>query len=216
MNTIANLFNVFLHIDKHLGSVTSDYGVWVYLILFLVIFCETGLVVTPFLPGDSLLFAAGAIAALGSLHIGWLFLLLVAAAILGDTMNYSIGSFLSQRVLEQKKIPFIKKDHLDKTQSYFDKYGGKTIVLARFVPIVRTLAPFIAGVGNMSYKEFIGFNIIGGFVWITLFTFGGYFFGNLSIVKHNFSIIVLAIIAISVVPVFWEIYKKKRQQKSEC
>lgn len=211
MNTIIALFDTFLHIDKQLSSLTADYGIWIYLILFLIIFCETGLVVTPFLPGDSLLFAAGAIAAIGSINIGWLFILLLIAAILGDTINYSIGKSLSQRILEKKRIRFIKTEHLDKTHKFFDKFGGKTIILARFVPIVRTFAPFVAGVGKMKYREFISFNIIGGFFWISLFVFGGYFFGNLSIVKQNFSIIVLMIIAISVIPVFLELLKKKRE-----
>jgi len=207
------MINIFLHIDKYLGSLTANYGIWVYLMLFIVIFCETGLVVTPFLPGDSLLFAAGAIAAIGSLNIWLLFLLLLAAAILGDTINYSIGSLLSRRVLGEEKIPLIKKKHLDKTHEFFEKYGGKTIVIARFVPIVRTFAPFVAGVGKMSYPQFLSFNVVGGFAWITLFTFGGYFFGNLSVVKHNFSLIVLAIILLSVVPIIIELIRNRREVK---
>jgi len=211
MEAVTSLVKIFLHIDKYLGSLTANYGLWVYLMLFIVIFCETGLVVTPFLPGDSLLFAAGAIAAIGSLNIWLLFMLLLAAAILGDTVNYSIGSLLSQQVLKEEKIPLIKKKHLDKTHEFFEKYGGKTIVIARFVPIVRTFAPFVAGVGKMSYPQFLSFNVVGGLAWITLFTFGGYFFGNLSIVKQNFSLIVLAIILLSVVPIIVELVKHRRE-----
>ncbi|RJQ32169.1 MAG: DedA family protein [Actinobacteria bacterium] len=209
MKTLISLLNIFLHIDKQLGSLTNEYGLWIYLILFIVIFCETGLIVTPFLPGDSLLFAAGAIAAIGSLNISWLFFLLFLAAVLGDTVNYTIGNLFGQRILENKKIPFIKQKHLEKTNKFFEKHGKKTIIIARFVPIVRTFAPFIAGVGKMNYGQFLSFNVVGGFVWISLFTFGGYFFGNISFVKSNFSLIVVVIILISVVPIALELLKKK-------
>ena len=206
---IPAIIDLFLHIDKYLNSLTSDYGIWVYLILFIIVFCETGIVVTPFLPGDSLLFAAGAIAAIGSLNVVWLFIILLFAAILGDTVNYTVGNMFGQRVLDQEIIPFIKKKHLDKTHEYFNKYGGKTIIIARFVPIVRTFAPFVAGIGSMNYRQFISFNVIGALAWIVIFVFGGYFFGNLTIVKQNFSLIVFVIIIISLLPVAIELIKKK-------
>ncbi len=209
MEVIANLFNLFMHIDEQLGSLITSYGTWIYLMLFLVIFCETGLVVTPFLPGDSLLFAAGAFAAIGSLNIGLLFLLLFLAAVLGDNLNYAIGSFLSRRVLEKRNIRFVKQKYLDRTHNFYERYGVKTIIMARFVPIVRTFAPFVAGVGTMNYGRFLPFDILGGFIWISTFVFGGYFFGNLTIVKENFSLVVIAIILFSITPIILELLKKK-------
>lgn len=208
MQIIKLLIDFILHLDVHLGQIISSYGTLTYAILFLVIFIETGLVVMPFLPGDSLLFASGAFAALGSFNILFLLLLLSLAAILGDTANYWIGHFFGERMIANPKLP-IKKEHIEKTKKFFDKYGGKTIILARFVPIVRTFAPFVAGVGKMHYRNFISYNIIGGISWVLLFTLTGYFFGNIPTVKHNFSLVIFAIIGISVLPMVYEAYKAK-------
>jgi membrane-associated protein len=210
MTIVKSLIDLFLHLDVHLSSIITQYGVWTYGLLFIVIFIETGLVVTPFLPGDSLLFAAGTFAALGSLNIWLLFLLLAAAAVLGDTVNYWIGHFLGGRAYN---IKWIKREYLERTQHFFDKYGRKTIFLARFVPIVRTFAPFVAGIGRMSYPAFISYNIFGGIVWVALFTFAGYFFGNIPFIRHNFSFVVLAIVLISVVPMVVEAVKAQREGK---
>ncbi len=199
MNPILFLIDFILHIDVHLGQIISTYGIATYAILFVIIFIETGLVFTPFLPGDSLLFAAGAFAALGSLNILSILVLLIVAAILGDTCNYWIGHFFGERLVANPKVP-INRNHIEETQKFFNKYGGKTIVLARFVPIVRTFAPFVAGIGRMSYKHFISYNIIGGIAWVLLATLTGYFFGNITFVKENFSLIILAVIMISVLP----------------
>jgi len=199
MNIILYLADFILHIDVHLGQIISTYGFTTYVILFLIIFVETGLVFVPFLPGDSLLFAAGAFAALGSLNIVSLLLLLMIAAILGDTCNYWIGHFFGQKLVDNPKVP-INKEHIEETQKFFDKHGGKTIILARFVPIVRTFAPFVAGIGKMSYSEFLKNNIIGGIAWVSVATFAGYFFGNIPFVKENFSLIILGVIIVSVVP----------------
>ncbi|MBI5193852.1 MAG: DedA family protein [Nitrospirae bacterium] len=210
MELLAAFIEIFLHLDKHLNVVIQSYGVWTYLILFLIVFCETGLVVTPLLPGDSLLFAAGSFAALGSLDIRWLFLLLCTAAILGDTLNYYIGRFMGPKVFHKTNSRIFKKEYLDKTHKFYEKYGGKTIILARFVPIVRTFAPFVAGVGTMSYSRFAAFNITGGIAWVGIFIFGGFYFGGLSVVKHNFSIVILAIIFISILPGLVEYIRHKR------
>jgi membrane-associated protein len=212
MEIINSFFDLFLHLDKHLFSLVTEYRYWTYLILFCIIFCETGLVVTPFLPGDSLLFAAGAIAALGILNIWILIGLLCIAAILGDSVNYSLGKFLGKEVFE-RNYRFIKKEYLYRTHEFYEKHGGKTIIIARFVPIIRTFAPFIAGVGSMNYLRFISFNIIGGILWVFICSFGGYFFGNLPLVKNNFSIVVLAIIFISLLPMIVEYAKYKLKPK---
>jgi membrane-associated protein len=217
MEVLQNLFNLFMHLDEFLGAIISKYDTWTYLLLFLVIFMETGLVVTPFLPGDSLLFAAGTFAspALGSpLNIWVLLIILSAAAILGDTVNYWIGHFIGPRAFSGN-IRFLKKEYLDRTHAFFEKYGGKTIVIARFVPIVRTFAPFVAGVGAMGYGKFITFNVIGGVAWVCLFTLAGYFFGNLPIVKNNFSLVVLAIIGLSVLPAVYEFAKERFRRPSK-
>jgi membrane-associated protein len=196
-----NIFmDLFLHLDTHLNAITSEYGMLTYLLLFIVIFCETGLVVTPFLPGDSLIFATGALAASGSLSISTLFILLCFAAILGDTVNYQIGHLLRDKIMNHDEISFVKKEHLDRTHVFFEKYGTKTIVIARFVPIIRTFAPFVAGVGIMPYSKFISFNVIGGVSWVFTFLVAGYFFGNLPIVKDNFSFVIIGIIFISLLP----------------
>ncbi len=207
------LIDIFLHIDKHLAEIVSHYGTWTYAILFLVIFCETGLVVTPFLPGDSLLFAAGAIASLGSLNVHTLFLLLLVAAILGDTVNYHVGYLLGPQFLEKNKSKWIKKEYLDRTHQYFEKYGGKTIIIARFVPIIRTFAPFLAGIGSMTYRHFLIYNVVGALLWVSIFTYAGYFFGETPFVKKNFTLVILAIIVISVIPALIEVVKAKRDAK---
>ena len=189
-----------MHLDKHLNVLIQDFGIWTYLILFLIIFCETGLVVTPFLPGDSLLFAVGALAAMGSLRYDVVVVSLAVAAILGDTVNYSIGHYMGPRVFQREGSRIFKKVYLDKTRHFYEKYGGKTIIFARFVPIVRTFAPFVAGIGAMSYGRFIVFNIVGGIAWILSFISAGYFFGHLPAVKHNFTLVIFAIILVSVIP----------------
>lgn len=199
MNPILFLIDFVLHIDVHLGQIISTYGIATYVILFVIIFIETGLVFTPFLPGDSLLFAAGAFAALGSLNIVSILILLIIAAILGDTCNYWIGHFFGEKLVANPKVP-INKNHIEETQKFFDKHGGKTIILARFVPIVRTFAPFVAGIGRMSYKHFISYNIIGGILWVSIASLAGYFFGNIPFVKENFSLIIIVVVLISVLP----------------
>ncbi|MBI5411916.1 DedA family protein [Candidatus Peregrinibacteria bacterium] len=205
------MIDLILHLDANLIALVQAYGPWVYAIVFAVIFCETGLVVTPFLPGDSLLFALGALAATKSLNLGLLLVLLGAAAILGDTVNYWIGHTLEIKLVEGKKIRFIKESHLKKTEEFYKKYGNKTIILARFAPIVRTLAPFVAGVGKMNYSHFLLYNIIGGAAWVTLFLSGGYFFGNIPFVKKNFTMVILGIIFFSVLPAIIEYIKSKKR-----
>ncbi len=209
MNTVLYLVDLFLHLDKYLSVVIQDYGIWTYLLIFMVIFIETGLVVTPFLPGDSLIFAAGAFAAIGALDVHLLYVILVIAAFLGDTANYWIGHLIGPRAFSGN-IRFLKKEYLDRTHDFYEKYGGKTIILARFIPIIRTFAPFVAGIGAMSYGKFISYNIIGGLAWVALFGYGGYFFGNLPFVQENFSFVVLAIILISVMPGVVEYFKSRR------
>jgi membrane-associated protein len=210
MDWISFFFDVFLHLDKHLGEVIKDYGVWTYLILVVIIFCETGLVVTPFLPGDSLLFAAGIFAAKGALDPLWLFGLLSVAAVAGDTVNYWIGAMVGPRAFSGH-IRFLKKEYLDRTHAFFEKYGGKTIIIARFVPIVRTFAPFVAGIGAMNYARFIVYNIIGGVAWVALLVFAGYWFGNLPLVKNNFTWVIAAIILISVMPMVVEYVRSRKK-----
>lgn len=210
MEFLTTLIDLFLHLDEYLAKIIADYGAWTYGILFVVIFVETGLVVMPFLPGDSLLFAAGTFAALGSLNVWLLAGLLMVAAILGDAVNYSIGHYLGERAYN---IKWIKKEYLEKTHAFFEKHGGKAIFLARFVPIVRTFAPFVAGIGKMSYAYFATYNIVGGVSWVLIFTLMGYFFGNLSFVKRNFELVIVAIILISVVPMFVEWWRARRETK---
>lgn len=211
MEYIREFIQIFLHLDAHLNVIINDFGVWTYLILFLIIFCETGLVVTPLLPGDSLLFAAGNFAAMGSLRAEYLFISLAIAAVLGDTVNYGVGRFMGPKVFHNKNSRIFKKEYLDKTHGFYERYGGKTIILARFVPIVRTFAPFVAGIGAMSYGRFVAYNIVGGVAWIGLFVFGGYFFGNLPVVKQNFTAVILAIIVISVLPGLIEVIRHRRR-----
>lgn len=210
MDIAALVIDIFLHLDEHLQTIIGQYGLWTYGILFLVIFVETGLVVMPFLPGDSLLFAAGTFAALGSLNIWLLIGLLIAAAFLGDTANYSIGHYLGARAYN---IRWIKKEYLDKTHAFFEKHGGKAIFLARFVPIVRTFAPFVAGIGKMTYGYFITYNIVGGVTWVLLFTLAGYLFGNIPFVKQNFEYVIIVIILVSILPMVFEWIKARREAK---
>lgn len=213
MEIVLSVFQFILHIDKYLGEIISQYGALTNLILFLIVFAETGLVFTPFLPGDSLLFAAGAFAALGSFNIVILLALLWAAAFLGDTANYWIGHFFGQKIIDNPKIPFINQKHIDETQEFYKKHGGKTIFLARFVPIVRTFAPFVAGVGKMHYGDFIKYNAAGGLVWVFGFTLLGFFFGNIPFVKENFSLVVIVIILLSITPIIYEFAKSKMGKK---
>lgn len=205
---MTELISFILHVDEHLKEIISTYGTWTYLILFLIIFLETGFVVTPFLPGDSLLFAAGTFAGLGALDIVWLIVLLTAAAILGDTVNYWIGHFIGPRAFSGN-IRFLKKEYLERTHAFYEKHGGKTVILARFIPIIRTFAPFVAGIGAMTYPRFIFYNVFGGVVWVTLFTTGGYFFGTLPIVQKHFELVVIAIIGISVMPMVFEMLRNR-------
>ena len=209
MEFISKLIDLFLHLDKHLNDVIGQYGSWTYLIMFVIVFCETGLVVTPILPGDSLLFAAGAFAALGSLNVFWLFLLLSIAAIAGDTLNYWLGYWIGPRIFHRENVRFLNKKHLDRTHDFYERYGGKTIILARFIPIVRTFAPFVAGIGRMSYWRFIAYNVVGGIAWVGICVFSGYYFGNLEIVKNNFSLVIIAILLISVLPMVIEYFRHR-------
>lgn len=212
MEIINFLIDFVLHMDEHLAIIISQYGTWTYGLLFFIIFLETGFVVTPFLPGDSLLFAAGTFAALGSLSPWVLFMLLGFAAILGDTINYWIGHYIGDRAFSGT-IRWLKKEHLDRTHEFYEKHGGKTIILARFIPIIRTFAPFVAGVGAMTYGRFITYNIVGGISWVAIFTFMGYFFGNLPFVKKNFELVIFAIIFISLLPPIIEYFKARKESK---
>lgn len=207
MEYLNFLIDLFLNLDEHMANIIQAYGNWIYALLFLVIFMETAFVVTPILPGDSLLFAAGMFAALGSMNIFFLLGLLMFAAILGDTVNYSIGRFLGVRAYN---IKWIKKEYFDKTHTFYERHGGKTIVLARFIPIVRTFAPFVAGIGKMSYKRFIAYNVVGGIAWVSICTLAGYFFGNIPVVKENFEIVIIGIILLSVMPIGFEWWKSRR------
>ncbi|MGA2317512.1 MAG: DedA family protein [Thermodesulfobacteriota bacterium] len=210
MELLKGFIEILLHLDKHLDLVIRNYGFWVYGIFFLIIFLETGLVVTPFLPGDSLLFAAGTFAALGSLDAKWLVILLSIAAIGGDTVNYWIGYIVGPRVFTKEKSRFLNKEYLRRTHQFYDKYGGKTIILARFIPIIRTFAPFVAGIGSMTYGRFIIYNIFGGISWIAIFVFGGYFFGNIPFIRHNFSLVIAAIIFLSILPGIIELLRHRK------
>ena len=213
MEFIKYVIDLLLHLDVHLNQLIIQYGTLTYLILFLVIFAETGFVVTPFLPGDSLIFAAATFAAKGAFNINYLFLLLTAAAILGDTINYWIGNYFGPRIAAAENIRFINKSHIERTHRFFEKYGGKTIIIARFVPIVRTFAPFVAGIGSMTYKKFISYNVIGAVLWVGLFSYGGYYFGNIPFVKNHFTIVIFGIIIISILPPIFEFIRHKMAKK---
>ena len=215
MELLTSLLDLFLHLDKHLAEIMAEYGAWTYAILFLVIYMETGFVVTPFLPGDSLLFAAGSFAAIGSFNPLFLYFMLCCASIAGDSTNYWIGHFIGPKILARENSRILKKRYLDRTHKFYEKYGGKTVIIARFVPIVRTFAPFLAGVGAMNYPRFIIFCVIGALLWVGGFVWAGYFFGNLPFVKNNFSIVILAIILISVLPGVVEYFRHRRKPVAE-
>ena len=210
MEFFSFIIDFILHIDQHLTELAAQYGVWIYGILFLIIFCETGLVVMPLLPGDSLLFAAGSIAAIGKMNIHLMVVLLIIAAILGDAVNFMVGKFFGEKLFANPNSKIFKQSHLQKTQQFYAKHGGKTIILARFIPIVRTFAPFVAGMGHMTYHHFLAYNVIGGVLWVTIFSYLGYFFGNLPIVKDNLSLVLVAIIVLSILPGIVEIIRHKR------
>ncbi|HOI73785.1 MAG TPA: DedA family protein [Syntrophales bacterium] len=209
MDLLLQFVDLFLHLDRHISYVLQTFGVWTYLIVFLIVFCETGLVVTPILPGDSLLFGLGTFAARGDLDVTWLLLSLAVAAIGGDTVNYAIGQYVGPKVFTRKDSRFFKREYLDRTHRFYEKYGGVTIIAARFMPIIRTFAPFVAGIGSMSYLRFLSYNVIGGIAWIFIFVMGGYFFGNLEFVKRNFTLVIIAIIIISVMPGIVEYFRNR-------
>ena len=208
MAPLIEFVNLFLHLAEHLKLIIENYGAWTYALLFIIIFCETGLVITPFLPGDSLLFTAGALTALGSLELSYLLALLTVAAVLGDTINYWLGRYVGVRAFEGR-IPLVKQAHLIRTQHFYERYGGKTIIIARFIPIIRTFAPLVAGIATMSYKKFIKYNILGGFLWVSMLILVGYFFGNLPVVQKNFSLVVVAIVFLSILPLVYELAKNR-------
>lgn len=215
MEYIHWVIDFILHIDVHLAELVAQYGVWVYAILFLILFCETGLVVTPFLPGDSLLFVAGALAALptNDLNVHTMVALMIAAAIIGDAVNYTIGRLFGEKLFSNPNSKIFRRSYLDKTHAFYDKHGGKTIILARFVPIVRTFAPFVAGMGHMSYRHFAIFNVVGALLWVLLFTYAGYLFGNVPVVQENLKLLIVAIIVLSILPGVIEVWRHKRAAK---
>lgn len=209
MGLIGDFISVVMHLDEHLDRIIQAYGAWAYSILFVIIFCETGLIVTPVLPGDSLLFVAGALAARGSLEVWWLAVVLTAAAVGGDAANYWIGRSLGVKLFRDGQVRYLKKEYLDRTHQFYERHGAKTIVLARFVPIIRTFAPFVAGLGTMTYRRFAVYNVTGGVAWITLFVFGGYFFGNVPIVRRNFTLVIVAVIVLSVLPMVVSFFRER-------
>lgn len=216
LDLIQFLFDVFFHLDKHLSTIITAYGALTYGLLFFIIFCETGFVVTPFLPGDSLLFAAGVFASKGDLSVIFLIILLSIAAVLGDTVNYWIGNIVGPRVFRKENVRFLNKKHLDRTHEFFEKYGPETIIIARFVPIVRTFAPFVAGIGSMSYSRFFTYNVFGGLLWVNLLTLGGFFFANVPVVKNHFSFVVVAIIIVSVLPGVYEFLRQRKEARKKA
>src|SRR6267142_467881 len=210
MDLFSGFFDLILHLDQHLRELAQSYGAWVYAVLFLIVFLETGVVVTPFLPGDSLLFVAGTIAAGGELNVHALVLLLIAAAIAGDSLNYSIGRYLGPRVFRFDDSRFFKRAYVDRTHAFFERHGGKAIIIARFVPIIRTYAPFVAGIGAMSYRHFLLFNVTGAMLWVASLTYAGYFFGNLPLVKDNLTLVIAGIIVLSIMPGIIEFWRVRR------
>ena len=219
MGFLQDLLEIILHLDRHLLDLCTQYGAWVYAILFVIVFCETGLVVTPFLPGDSLLFAVGSLAAINALDLTLSIVLLLTAAILGDTVNYWIGDYVGPKVFHQENSRFLNKEYLVRTHRFYEKHGGKTIIIARFLPIIRTFAPFVAGIGSMTYKRFLMFNDVGGALWVLLFVPAGYFFGSVPFVKNNFSLVILALVLIPGIPSVVEVVRmqlKRRKARSEA
>ena len=216
MDFLSNIVDFVLHIDVHLSELIADFGVWIYVILFLVITGETGLVIAPLLPGDSLLFAAGTFAARGDLNVWVLFFSLSAAAVIGDALNYAIGRYLGPKLFRKEGSRFLKKENLDRTHDFFERYGPATIIIARFLPIVRTFAPFVAGMGRMGYPRFLTYNVIGGIGWVALFTFAGYFFANIPFVENHFPLVILAIVLVSVVPTAAEVIRRRRKASREA
>jgi len=206
---LGKLIDFILHVDTYLSAIIQNYGVATYLILFLVIFCETGLVITPFLPGDSLIFAAGTFAASGMLNVFLLFVILVGAAIIGDSVNYAIGKYFGEQLFLKSRL--IKQEHLDRTKGFYERHGGKTIIMARFVPIVRTFAPFVAGIGKMNYWKFFSYNVIGGLLWVAIFLFGGFYLGGLEFVKHNLTYVIFGIIFVSILPPIIEYFRMRKK-----
>ena len=211
MGLLSGVVDFVLHLDRHLSGLIQTCGFWTYLILYVVIFCETGLVIFPFLPGDSLIFAAGTFAARGDLEIGLLFVILAAAAVIGDTVNYWIGKIVGPKIFQKDNVRLFKKEYLERTHNFYEKYGAETIIIARFVPIIRTFAPFVAGIGRMTYGRFLSYNVIGGVGWVALFSFGGYFFGNIPFIRNHFSLVIIAIILISLVPAGIEFFKHRKK-----
>ena len=209
MELIPSLLDILLHLDRHLGEIIRDFGVWTYLILFVIVFCETGLVVTPILPGDSLLFAVGTFAALGALDLAVSLIMLSVAAVAGDSINYAIGYRVGPSVFRGERSRWLNREYLNRTHRFYERHGSKTIVIARFVPIVRTFAPFVAGIGRMTYSRFLTYNVAGGIAWIAIFVLGGYFFGSIPVVKRNFTVVIFAIIVISVLPAVIEILRQR-------
>jgi membrane-associated protein len=212
MDLLAQFIDIVLHLDQHLGWFLQQYGTWIYGLLFVIIYAETGLVVTPFLPGDSLLFVAGTLAGLDGLHVGWLLATLMSAAILGDSTNYWIGRYVGPKVFRREDSWFLHKKHLERTERFYEQHGGKTVVIARFLPILRTFAPFVAGIGRMPYPRFLAFSVSGTVLWVGLIVFGGYFFGSIPIVKQNLSLVIVGIIVVSLLPAFFEFVRHRRQQ----
>ena len=210
MEYVSYFVDLFIHLDKHLAELVKEHGTWTYLLLFAIVFCETGLVVMPLLPGDSLLFAAGAIAALGSLNPHLLVVLLTIAAVLGDALNYQIGRYIGPAVFRRESGRFFKREHLEKTQAFYQRYGGKTIIIARFVPIIRTFAPFLAGVGQMNYSKFAMYNVTGAIAWVVIGVYAGYLFGRVKFIQENFSLVIIAIVLISLLPALFELWRAKR------
>lgn len=216
MDLLRDLIDILLHLDKHLYELCTAYGAWVYAILFVVVLCETGLVVTPFLPGDSLLFAVGSLAAIGALDFTTSVLLLITAAILGDTANYWIGDYVGPKVFHYEHSRFLNKEYLIRTHQFYEKHGGKTIIIARFLPIIRTFAPFVAGIGSMTYRRFLLFNVVGAVLWVMLFVPAGYFFGSVPFVKNNFSLVIIALVLIPGIPAVVEVIKMQIKRRRDC
>jgi membrane-associated protein len=219
MDFLPDFFEIILHLDRYLFDLCTQYGAWVYAILFVIVFCETGLVVTPFLPGDSLLFAVGSLAAINALDLTLSIVLLITAAILGDTVNYWIGDYVGPKVFHQENSRLLNKEYLVRTHQFYEKHGGKTIIIARFLPIIRTFAPFVAGIGSMTYKRFLLFNVVGGVLWVLLFVPAGYFFGSVPFVKNNFSLVILALVLIPGIPSVVEVVRmqlKRRKERSQA